>query len=574
MSLSLRSSVTEWLWGYRLFIVFLHFVINNLEFFYFLLQNAEENAATSPATEAPKPESEVKPEEAKVTNGDATPEEVKQPEEATKKEEEVSKPAEEPVKVEEAKTEESKPAVEEAPKAEEPAVKNEENKEVRNDDVPPPLPSSNPPSSVTVFAQSTRAETLAVGDGNVTAAVVSASVVDLILEKPIDQAVSSAAGESPSVPNPEQSVPEPVPNVAGNVEETKEAAEEPKVVEPVQSEEAPKVEESKPEEPEAPKSESSAEVTENVEVKESKTDETQPETAKTEELAKAEDTSVKPEEPISEESAKVEDASSNSDVPKVDEVAKPEQELPKAEETVSVEEPKPESTVAEPVEQPKAEELNVKPEESPLPPPSEPEVQPDLIIEQTKVTVASTADGSEPSVVIVEKTRTVVSESLPETVNAVQGADNGLPEPPPSPVNSAALPAESSVTNADSLSTESLPSLPEPTLDSLAEPMSLPPADIAPEPITDSFVEPPKPSVPSGPESISVLTNGNSSNGLPTTPEESPASVDGPLKQVNTADGTQYLALTPLSFLYICWRLCRFNIKKLQLFVLTERALC
>ncbi|XP_044753414.1 A-kinase anchor protein 200 [Coccinella septempunctata] len=100
--------------------------------------------------------------------------------------------------------------------------------------------------------------------------------------------------------------------------------------------------------------------------------------------------------------------------------------------------------------------------------------------------------------------------------------------------------------NADSLadlSTESLPSLPEPT-DSVLEPMSLPPLDFVPDPLTDDnvpsepIVESPLTSKPNETELQVTLTNGNATNGMKTSPTADsddtplPPSLDGPLKQI------------------------------------------
>lgn len=96
--------------------------------------------------------------------------------------------------------------------------------------------------------------------------------------------------------------------------------------------------------------------------------------------------------------------------------------------------------------------------------------------------------------------------------------------------------------NTDSiadLSTESLPSLPEPS-DSVLEPMSLPPLDFVPDPLVDDNI--PIESLitkPNETEIEVVLTNGNATNGLNLSPTAEnddsplPTSLDGPLKQVN-----------------------------------------
>ncbi|XP_045475207.1 A-kinase anchor protein 200 [Harmonia axyridis] len=99
--------------------------------------------------------------------------------------------------------------------------------------------------------------------------------------------------------------------------------------------------------------------------------------------------------------------------------------------------------------------------------------------------------------------------------------------------------------NTDSiadLSTESLPSLPEPS-DSVLEPMSLPPLDFVPDPLVDDNI--PIESLitkPNETEIEVVLTNGNATNGLNLSPTAEnddsplPTSLDGPLKQPITPE--------------------------------------
>lgn len=94
--------------------------------------------------------------------------------------------------------------------------------------------------------------------------------------------------------------------------------------------------------------------------------------------------------------------------------------------------------------------------------------------------------------------------------------------------------------NADSLadlSTESLPSLPEPT-DSVLEPMSLPPLDYVPDPLVDDSVCVKEPTAESQVvEVVAPMTNGKTTNGTSdgADDDDSPLSppLDGPLKQVN-----------------------------------------
>ncbi|CAG9860402.1 unnamed protein product [Phyllotreta striolata] len=137
---------------------------------------AEENAedAKSPSSESPKTENaEPQAEAAPVLNGEASKEEIAESpsavsteetkSEESKKEENKPEESKEEVKIEETKIEETKntETVESVP-IESISVKTpvEETKEVRNEEVPPPLPSSNPPSSLTAFAESTKADIL------------------------------------------------------------------------------------------------------------------------------------------------------------------------------------------------------------------------------------------------------------------------------------------------------------------------------------------------------------------------------------------------------------------------------
>ncbi|KAK5644367.1 hypothetical protein RI129_005667 [Pyrocoelia pectoralis] len=153
-------------------------------------EGAEETVATPTSPEADKPDEAASPsvpvETEPITNGEvgspdsaepkveespklvetAEPKLEEQPDGVESKIEEAKK--EEPsVPKEEPKVEEPKPAVEvseikmdqcklEEIKADENVVA--ESKEVRNEEIPPPLPSSNPPSPVTVFAESTMAD--------------------------------------------------------------------------------------------------------------------------------------------------------------------------------------------------------------------------------------------------------------------------------------------------------------------------------------------------------------------------------------------------------------------------------
>lgn len=167
-----------------------------------MFQNAED--AKSPTSESPKTEKPETPaaEIAPVLNGDASKEEIVDtpkpdavPTEEPKQEEpkvEETKPEEPKV---EAKPEEPKvePKVEETNNSElvESAPKEpipvktpvEETKEVRNEEVPPPLPSSNPPSSLTAFAESTKADIL----NTDTIDLLQVTSVDPVLEKKIGE---------------------------------------------------------------------------------------------------------------------------------------------------------------------------------------------------------------------------------------------------------------------------------------------------------------------------------------------------------------------------------------------------
>lgn len=133
-------------------------------------ENAEENATTSPSAESAKTDESKSVESptanTPMTNGDATAAELSKSKEEEKKDDEASK-VEDTTKVtevapiaaptppaEQIKVEETKPSVENP-------VVVEEKKEVRSEELPPPpLPSSNPPSPVTVFAESTKADAL------------------------------------------------------------------------------------------------------------------------------------------------------------------------------------------------------------------------------------------------------------------------------------------------------------------------------------------------------------------------------------------------------------------------------
>lgn len=166
-----------------------------------MLQNAEE-AITSPTTESPKDEekaateaveniapaaseettttvetaSEVKIEEPAKTTDEPKPEE---PKPAPVAEPKVSEPV-----CEKPAESAPSPVKEDVPQVETPKVVEDSNtaesKEVRSDDVPPPLPSSNPPSPVTVFAESTKADALNVQE--IPLLQSPAASADLILE--------------------------------------------------------------------------------------------------------------------------------------------------------------------------------------------------------------------------------------------------------------------------------------------------------------------------------------------------------------------------------------------------------
>ncbi|XP_072382907.1 uncharacterized protein [Diabrotica undecimpunctata] len=126
-----------------------------------------------------------------------------------------------------------------------------------------------------------------------------------------------------------------------------------------------------------------------------------------------------------------------------------------------------------------------------------------------------------------------VEESKVDDIEQKSGSDD-FPVDLPSP-NDLPPPASVSldrvVDPADSLpdiSTESLPSLPEPVSENLAEPMSLPPVESVPEPIATDCVS----SGDSVPLPPPVLTNGNT-NGLHSPSEEDALTLkEGPLKQV------------------------------------------
>nr|CAI5835906.1 unnamed protein product [Callosobruchus analis] len=463
--------------------------------------NAEENATSptveSPKTEEPKTEEPPKAAEAPLTNGDASPAE------------ECAKPAEEP-----------KPAVEEAPKAaEEPAVKEEPvaeepakveqappaaveelTKEVRSDEeVPPPLPTSNPPNPVTVFAESTKADQFSATPQESKLVTSSQSTVETIPSSPPEPKTEELPKTEPVQVPPKEETPKEAVEVAEipkEVEVPKEVAvteEVPKEIEPAVTEK---------------------EVTEvPVEVKEAasnETVETKPETecpkeaTEVPELSKETEERIEPLEPV------------EVSQPSNDTLAPLECPVEAPKETLDVTEASKESLEATEVPQEAAvvpepcEDVKETPEA-----PKEPE---------------SLANGVE---TLETPKESLESTKTPEEVKVEQNGGSNVEAAPSDSPRCESLP---------DVSTESLPSLPEPMFDQLAEPMSLPPVDSVPEPIACS--PPPAPEHPS--PSPQVLTNGSAtnSNGLPHSPvaaEEEhpaevppPAAVAGPVKQVLT----------------------------------------
>lgn len=643
-----------------------------------MLQNAEETA-TSPSAETPKEEVKATT-EAIQNNGPAAAEEntttvepateVKAEEPAKKNEEPEAKP-EEPksTPVEEPKVSEPvcekpaesapSPVKEDVPQVEPIKVVEEsvtvESKEVRNDDVPPPLPSSNPPSPVTVFAESTKADALnvqeiplmqsepkaveslsdslvanaseskqgfvedkhEVGDVKSESILSKSEKTDSEL-KTVEQKTIDIASESSdaimSDISDAKNLSETLNNVSSiDTSETVVALSEPQIKSEdtseaqISSEAVPEPGQPAIEEipidvpipiiekivPElAPEQTSSTEVLKEAvplleptkEVAKSVAPtlvETVQEVLTTEEKSKPlEDTSEPTKETldiISEILETTEEPTPGlTDTSNKDELLKAsilsnDEIIESAKETLPPVETK--------VESPKETvELTEAKESDSCPLPVQLEDKPKDIVEtEEKPTTENVVAPQEPlpeplcipEVCLLKETKEenqVEQTTTPENSPvATKSSETLPPSPPPSPAQvdsktqleellaePLALPSPDleppQINAADSLpdiSTESLPSLPEPFSENLAEPMSLPPVDSVPEPIAiDSpTADPPLATecpVPVHSNNSEVLTNGNT-NGLPSPVTEEvtsaqPKMTEGPLKQVNRAN--------------------------------------
>lgn len=508
-----------------------------------------EEAAADPATDAAKPEEETKP----ITDQPTEPavEEPKVPEPVVEKPVE-SAPS--PVKEDVPPVEEPTPKVEE-PKSIEPTPVVEETKEVRSEEVPPPLPSSNPPSPVTVFAESTKADALP-ADQVPLETPLTAPVVETIPEQvAAEQSIDSIpqATSSPVVENVSEL--ESAPLVEGKVEsvssDTSVIPEQSQIVD----EPSPPKYESNETDLNTPSAESSLPALDGTVISPSVEQQITP-------------ISTAPVETVKESTKEPE---TNPIPPAVETQSEPIPVEGKVESLESItEQPKPSETLIE------SSNPDLLSENKSLEPQEISEQQPSVESSESLIAVEETkspevpiekVESSAVAVSPVQPSPAVVSDSVlaptspppsPAVVSASESLPDPLvpsPEPTPSLLSEKAVssteevlpepvteqlpePISESVVNADSLpdiSTESLPSLPEPVSENLAEPMSLPPVDSVPEPIaTDSVPECPvsddRPSTDSP-----VLTNGNA-NGLPSpTDEVSPQAVkEGPLKQVNS----------------------------------------
>ncbi|KAJ8912921.1 hypothetical protein NQ315_017251 [Exocentrus adspersus] len=517
---------------------------------------------TSPTSEVPKTEEQKAAQEPeKVTNGEASVEEVSKPEPVanpTAKPEDESKPAEEQgaavVAADEPKISEPivekpaesapSPVKEEVPPAEEPAAKAEEpkstesvpveeNKEVRSEEVPPPLPSSNPPSPVTVFAESTKADALP-ADQVPLDIPPSVPVTETVPEPVVLKDVESVPQAIPSVDESVSKL-ESVPVVEGNVES----------VSPDSSliSEQIKVDESVPCKPESSETDLNPSLTESAlpavdstisSTVVSQSNDTVPiETVK--EPTKEPEAVQLAEEIPQPETLPVEggiDSQQNIIDQKNTSESKTEIQSP----AVAVEsicevvaekgsdlQAQAQSPLEKPIQlEPSSEEqaselLTEKSDSAVVPPSTEvPESPLAPTSPPPSPVTASTQDSCLPDPVVNSPDPTLSLQSE----QAVSPTEEVLPEPVTEQLPE---PISESVVNADSLpdiSTESLPSLPEPVSENLAEPMSLPPVDSVPEPIaSDSVPHCPVSDVCPLPSDSLILTNGNA-NGLPSPVDE------------------------------------------------------
>ncbi|KAK9886073.1 hypothetical protein WA026_014858 [Henosepilachna vigintioctopunctata] len=561
-------------------------------------QNTEQNATTPTAEPVKADESKTSVEEnseTPVTNGDASKEElnVKVPEvESAEVETEKAKTQEEPAAntetshipkdepkadepVPQAKVEESeKPAADE-PKliADEtpvvqPAV--EEVKEVRSEEIPPPLPSSNPPSQVTVFAESTKANVLSVDEISVCEKP----------ELPVDVSVSPSehsshhpqVSESPKIESVaiEPTLESHVESIQSNVESPIDIA----CPVPLKTDNLPESEVSSLVE-DVP---ATAIVTANPNVERSEISEAnsngnnksivEPVLIIESSPLKASIIPKESGETVNEISSEISGGILEGGDSSLDRNESETTNLTESKDSNDIES----GQIS----------LKVEDEDNAVSIPSLP-----MLIDEKMPVVSSEgdmlnpldsqsslqSDGSELQELIsninlkdspTSQENSLISEQQSDILSTIPEADSKelrLEEDNSSVKTTEALASgdlattdlstESSqkdmepVCNADSLpdlSTESLPSLPEPT-DSIIEPMSLPPLDFVPDPLVDDNI-PTSPSTKLDSSPIPqetapvVLTNGNATNGLKASPtaddDETPTlpPLDGPLKQV------------------------------------------
>ncbi|XP_076250048.1 uncharacterized protein LOC143189931 isoform X2 [Rhynchophorus ferrugineus] len=564
-------------------------------------RNIEEKDVSPTAAETPKIEEEKPVEnaeaEAAATSETAVAEPAKaaEPEEpkTEPKIEEAAKEAEPeplPAKVEEAKAEEPKaeepvPVAEPTPAPEEVSEQQEEpSKEVRNEEVPPPLPSSNPPSPVTAFAESTKAEV----------ALTSGQVPQL---QEVEEKV-----ECPVVKTPDETVPEPPaaePEPQPEPEKTETAAEplpvdlptsEPPLVSSNQSDNSEQL--GKPEEsvtvPEPTASDRNFEDAVNIQESVISEDPIPPVVdEKVLQPDKTPTSSTPVEEHISEPEKIPQTETVNPDI--LNEIIPTSEQseiIPPAAPTTEELPPAPPSPVPEPISSPVPEPASSpvpepvpspvpEPASSPVPEPAslpvpEPASEP---VTETITETESSADVDLKAEVVQESKESQKAEieppaePIPATDSNVNEKTEETPSeptqvepstPPPTPAASSVIPpaelpcpvasppppsdiSEEPVAPADSLpdiSTESLPSLPEPVSESLP-PLSLPPVDSVPEPIA-----------PTEPESLKdevvtpvPLTNGNMNGHVSPSPVEEPE-LPGPTKQI-PSDAAKECEISP-----------------------------
>ncbi|CAH1122213.1 unnamed protein product [Ceutorhynchus assimilis] len=544
-------------------------------------QNVEDKGAP-PVDEKVKLD-EVQPTEniesvAAATNGEATPEQTGKPaaaeakEEAPKAVEEASEPEEMPAE----EKREDEPVLEAASKPvaavnEATTEIEESSKEVRTEEVPPPLPSSNPPSPVTVFAESTKAEA-ALTSGQVPREVqepVESSVLvpvdtkppkteDLeVLETPVVSKQISAVETvaEPSPPALQDSVPEPLPpSPPSPVPEKMESLaclSGPIVIvklpKPIETKEIPDPSPSIEDLPPAPpspipekhidsKPESAPAIIDSVPVTEStpNLDESLP-VVDLEPIPVVEPLPVVDPEPLP--ITKSSQLVAPEHVPIVESSPVVDPELVANVDSLPVVYPEPVPIIESSplIESEHVPIVQTEPEDNVKPDPVHDSIiveaspgEPELISEAAPAE-ATNAESEPTKVQLGEELKTKIESELNQSVDSVVSEGHVEPSTPPStPAANSEIPAtelaiqsvipasssldisEPVVATADSLpdiSTESLPSLPELLSESLA-PMSLPPVDSVPEPIAPSS-EPTSQEEPLIPPPVAPLTNGN-----------------------------------------------------------------